>query len=88
MRAIFIILVVLLASAAIACNMAGEGQTTGRMEREPQQNAISTGDIITTNQTEQQGINRTDDSITGLDPSTSYHFQVRANNNERNAGWS
>ena len=35
MRAIFIMLVVLLASAAISCNMAGKGQTTGRMEREP-----------------------------------------------------
>ena len=35
MRAIFIILVVPLASAAIACNMAGKRQAAGRMERQP-----------------------------------------------------
>ena len=34
-----------------------------------------------------QGITATSDSITGLDPSTSYHVQVRANNNEGNEPW-
>ena len=35
-----------------------------------------------------QGITETSDSITGLDPSTSYHVQVRANNDEGNGTWS
>ena len=35
-----------------------------------------------------QGITETSDSITGLDPSTSYHVQVRANNDDGNGPWS
>ena len=35
-----------------------------------------------------QGITETSDSITGLDPSTSYNVQVRANNDEGNGTWS
>ena len=35
-----------------------------------------------------QGITATSDSITGLDPSTSYHVQVRANNADGNGPWS
>ena len=35
-----------------------------------------------------QGITDTNDSITGLDPSTSYHVQVRANNDEGKGAWS
>ena len=35
-----------------------------------------------------QGITDTNDSITGLDPSTSYHVQVRANNDEGARAWS
>ena len=35
-----------------------------------------------------QGITETRDSITGLDPSTSYNVQVRANNNDGNGPWS
>ena len=35
-----------------------------------------------------QGITDTNDSITGLDPSTSYHVQVRANNDEGAGVWS
>ena len=35
-----------------------------------------------------QGITETSDSITGLDPSTSYNVQVRANNDEGTGPWS
>ena len=35
-----------------------------------------------------QGITETSDSITDLDPSTSYHVQVRANNDEGAGAWS
>ena len=35
-----------------------------------------------------QGLTDTSDSITGLDPSTSYHVQVRANNDEGKGAWS
>ena len=35
-----------------------------------------------------KGITTTSDSITGLDPSTSYNVQVRANNDEGNGTWS
>ena len=35
-----------------------------------------------------QRITTTSDSITGLDPRTSYHVQVRANNDEGNGPWS
>ena len=35
-----------------------------------------------------QGITETSDSITDLDPSTSYHVQVRANNDDGNGTWS
>ena len=35
-----------------------------------------------------QGITEISDSITGLDPSTSYHVQVRANNDDGNGPWS
>ena len=35
-----------------------------------------------------QGLTDTNDSITGLDPSTSYHVQVRANNDEGAGAWS
>ena len=35
-----------------------------------------------------QGVTATSDSITGLAPSTSYHVQVRANNDEGNGTWS
>ena len=35
-----------------------------------------------------QGITETSDSITGLDPSTSCHVQVRANNDEGTGPWS
>ena len=35
-----------------------------------------------------QGITETSDSITDLDPSASYHVQVRANNGEGNGTWS
>ena len=35
-----------------------------------------------------QGITETSDSITDLDPSTSYHVQVRANNDDGNGPWS
>ena len=35
-----------------------------------------------------QGLTDTSDSITGLDPSTSYNIQVRANNDEGNGPWS
>ena len=35
-----------------------------------------------------QGVTTTSDSITGLDPSTAYHVQVRANNDEGKGAWS